>query len=44
MLLLAKKLNMSQQCPAAAAKANQILGCICRDMAKRDRDMIIPFC
>lgn len=43
MLLLAKKLNMSQQSAAAAAKANWILGCICRDITKRDRGAIIPF-
>lgn len=28
---------MSQQCPAAATKADQILGCTCRGFASRDR-------
>ena len=36
------KLNMSQQYVAAAMKANGILGCFCRAVASRDRDVIIP--
>lgn len=38
-VLVDNKLNVSQQCPAAAAKANQILGCICRSVASRYRDI-----
>ena len=36
------KLNMSQQCIAAATKASWILSCICRGMTGRDRDVTIP--
>jgi len=41
--LVDNKLNVSQYCATAATKANWILGCICRDIAGRDRDLIIPF-
>ncbi|GAB0182117.1 hypothetical protein GRJ2_000677000 [Grus japonensis] len=36
------KLNIGQQCITAATKANWILGCICRGITSRDRDVIIP--
>ena len=41
-LVVNKKLNMSQHCAAAAMKANWILGCTHRGIASRDRDVIIP--
>jgi len=39
-----EKLNMSHQYALAAQKANDVLGCIRRGVASRDREVNVPLC
>ena len=42
-VLVDKKLSMNQQYALAAQKGSSILGSIRRELASRDREVIIPF-
>ena len=41
-ILMDEMLDMSHQCVFAAQKASNILGCIKRGVASRERDGIVP--
>ena len=41
-VLVNEKLDVSQQCALTAPKGNHILGCIKRNEASRERDVILP--
>ncbi|KAJ7410961.1 rna-directed dna polymerase from mobile element jockey-like [Willisornis vidua] len=41
-VLVDKQLNVSEQCAAVAGKANEMLGCINKDINSKDTEIIIP--
>ena len=41
-VLVDNKLNISEQCAAAARKANSLQGCINKGITSRDKEVIIP--
>jgi len=43
-VLVDEKLDMRHQCSLAAQKANNILGCLKRNVASRSRKGILPLC
>jgi len=43
-VLMDENLDMSHQCALTAQKANHILGCIKRSVARRVREGILPLC